>query len=62
MQKEKQAALAAIEEKREMITAAADRIWEFAELSLMERKSAQLYCELLEKEGFRVERGICNII
>ncbi len=61
MQKEKQAALAAIEAKREMITDVADRIWEFAELSLMEQRSARLYCELLEKEGFTVERGICNI-
>lgn len=61
MQKEKQAALAAIEAKREMITDAADRIWEFAELSLMEQRSARLYCELLEKEGFTVERGICKI-
>ncbi len=61
MQKEKQAALAAIEAKRAMITDAADRIWEFAELSLMEQRSARLYCELLEKEGFTVERGICKI-
>lgn len=61
MQKEKQAAVAAIEAKREMITDVADRIWEFAELSLMEQRSARLYCELLEKEGFTVERGICKI-
>ncbi len=61
MSSNKQAAIAAIEEKRGLIADAADHIWEFAELSLMERKSAQFYCELLEKEGFRVERGICGI-
>lgn len=61
MPRDKQAAIAAIEEKKEWIADAADHIWEFAELSLMERKSAQFYCELLEKEGFRVERGICGI-
>lgn len=57
----KQAAVAAIEEKKDLIADVADHIWEFAELSLMEKKSAEFYCQLLEKEGFRVERGICKI-
>ncbi|MCI8658683.1 MAG: amidohydrolase [Lachnospiraceae bacterium] len=61
MIKEKQAAIAAIEKMREMITDAADHIWEFAELSLMEEKSARFYCELLKREGFQVEEGICGI-
>ena len=58
---EKQAAIAAIDEKADLISQAADRIWEYAELSLQEEKSAALYCELLEKEGFTVEKGLCNI-
>ena len=61
MTREKQAAIAAIEEKKELIASVADRIWEYAELSLQEEKSAALYCETLEKEGFTVEKGICNI-
>ena len=61
MLSKKQAAIAAIEEKRELIADTADRIWEFAELSLMEKRSARFYCELLEKEGFLVEEGICGI-
>ena len=61
MTREKQAAMAAIEEKKELIASVADRIWEYAELSLQEEKSAALYCETLEKEGFTVERGICSI-
>ncbi len=61
MEKEKQAALAAIEEKKTLIAGVADQIWEYAELSLQEVKSAQLYCDVLEKEGFQVEKGICNI-
>ncbi|NBH72742.1 amidohydrolase [Clostridiaceae bacterium] len=61
MLSKKQAAIAAIEEKQGLVTDTADRIWEFAELSLMEKRSAQFYCELLEKEGFLVERGICGI-
>ncbi len=58
---EKKDALAAIDEKRDVICGVADRIWEYAELSLKEEKSAALYCRVLEKEGFRVEKGICGI-
>ena len=61
MTEEKLAALAAIEEKRNTIIHVADSIWEYAELSLQEYKSCALYCEVLEKEGFQVDRGICGI-
>ena len=58
---QKQAALAAIEEKKDLICHVADRIWEYAELSLQEFRSAALYCEVLRQEGFAVEQGICGI-
>lgn len=61
MRPEKQAALAAIEEKRDTVIRVADSIWEYAELSLQEYKSCALYCEVLEREGFQVERGISGI-
>ncbi len=61
MTDEKRAALAAIEDKADLVSQVADSIWSFAELSLQEEKSAALYCDVLEKEGFTVERGICNI-
>ncbi|MCD8395824.1 MAG: M20 family metallopeptidase [Lachnospiraceae bacterium] len=61
MTDKKAAALAAIDAKAEEIICVADHIWEYAELSLKEWKSAALYCETLEKEGFQVERGICEI-
>lgn len=61
MTKEKQSAISAIDAKAEVITQMADAIWEYAELSLQEEKSAALYCKTLEDEGFQVERGICNI-
>ena len=57
----KRAAVAAVEKKAALVRETADRIWEFAELSLQEEKSAALYCRILEGEGFRVERGICGI-
>lgn len=61
MTSEKQAALAAIEAKKDTIIHVADSIWEYAELSLQEYKSCALYCEVLEKEGFQVEKGISGI-
>ena len=61
MTAEKQAAVAAIEKKADLVAQVADEIWSFAELSLQEEQSADLYCRVLEQEGFKVERGICNI-
>lgn len=61
MNADKRAALAAIEEKEPLIFHVSDAIWSFAELSLEEYKSAALYCDMLEREGFTVTRGISNI-
>ena len=61
MEQNKQAAVEAIEAKRDLICETADRIWEYAELSLQEERSAALYCQVLEREGFQIERGTANI-
>lgn len=61
MHPSKQLALDAIEEKKSEITQVADQIWDYAELSLQEFQSAKLYCDTLRREGFHVEKGICNI-
>lgn len=61
MEKKKQAALAAIQARAGLIDHVADSIWDYAELSLREERSAALYCELLEKEGFSVTKGVCHI-
>ena len=61
MTAEKKSALQTIEDKKELITEVADKIWEYAELSLQEFKSAALYCEVLEREGFQVEKGTSGI-
>ncbi|MBQ1311875.1 MAG: amidohydrolase [Blautia sp.] len=57
----KRKAIRHIEEKSPLITETADRIWEYAELSLKEYRSADWYCALLEKEGFVVTKGIGGI-
>jgi len=36
----------------------AKQIWDFAEVALQEKRSAQLLSDLLAKEGFKVERGL----
>ena len=61
MNHEKLIAIAAVEEKAPLVREAAEKVWGYAELSLQEERSAALYCEICEKEGFRVERGICGI-
>lgn len=61
MIQEKKNAIEFVDAKADLICSVADQIWDYAELSLQEEKSAKLYCEVLEKEGFRVEKGICNI-
>ena len=57
----KQLALDAIEKEQNTILHVADEIWDYAELSLQEFRSAKLYCEVLKQEGFRVEEGVCGI-
>ena len=61
MDAKKQAAIAAIEAKKDVICHVADTIWANPELSLQEVKSAALYCQVLEQEGFQVEKGVCSI-
>ena len=38
-----------------------DKIWEFAELSLKEFRSAALYCDVLRENGFTVEENLCGV-
>ena len=50
MTTQKQSALQTIEEKKSLIAGIADKVWEFAELSLQEFKSAET---LLRSTGKR---------
>ena len=61
MNEAKKAALAAIDEKKDLIAHVADKVWDYAELSMQEVKSAALFVKALKEEGFQVEEGICNI-
>ncbi|MBE6913995.1 MAG: amidohydrolase [Ruminococcaceae bacterium] len=38
-----------------------DKIWEYAELSLKEFRSAALYCDILRENGFTVSESLCGV-
>ena len=57
----KRSAIDFIAEKAPLIAHVADEIWDYAELSLQEERSAKLYCDTLRAEGFTVEENVCNI-
>ena len=50
-----------VEAKKEEILTLSDKIWEYAELSMLEIKSTAAYVALLKQEGFRVEENLCGI-
>ncbi|HPF88048.1 MAG TPA: M20 family metallopeptidase [Candidatus Limiplasma sp.] len=61
MNTQKAKALEAIDHNQETILNLSDAIWDYAELSLMEFKSAALYVKTLRELGFTVEEGIAGI-
>lgn len=58
---DKQALYDIIERKASLLTELSDRIWEYAELSLLEYQSTAAYVQLLQEEGFQVEENLCGI-
>ena len=61
MSVDKKSAFDWIENNRELIIGISDKVWEFAELGLIEFKSSALLADELEKHGFKVERGIAGM-
>jgi len=61
MTSEKDHARSWIEDNREAIIGISDKIWEYAELGLVEYKSSSLLMNELESHGFRVERGVAEM-
>ena len=57
----KKLAQAYIDEKADVITYVSDSIWDFAELSLREYQSGDLYAKVCAEEGFTVEHPFDNI-
>lgn len=57
----KEQALLAIDREKEALTNASDQIWDNPETAFQEFKSTEILCELLEKEGFKVEKNLADI-
>ncbi len=58
MNEAKKAALQAIDEEAALFCDVSKKIWEYAELSLLEYQSAALYEKVLAENGFEVESGM----
>jgi len=58
---EKKHAFSWVEENKKEIISIADRIWEYAELGLIEFKSSKLLADELEKHCFMVDRGVAGM-
>ena len=54
-------ALKAVDRERGPVCESSDRIWDQPETAFQEFHSTDVLCELLEKEGFRVERNLAGI-
>ena len=50
-----------VEAKRDAFFELSDRVWEMPETNYEEYRSSDEHAHLLEKEGFRVTRGIANL-
>ncbi|WP_248930050.1 amidohydrolase [Paenibacillus hamazuiensis] len=50
-----------VENKKSLFIRISDQIWEYAETRYEERRSSALFAEVLEKEGFAVQRGAGGI-
>ena len=51
-----------IDSRKNLFIDISDRIWDYAETAFEEFKSAECLCEVLEQEGFKVEKGIGGIV
>lgn len=57
----KQEIVSAIDKKSPLLVEASDKIWEFAEIAMEESRSSEVLAEILEREGFSVERGVADL-
>ena len=57
----KEFVLNAISRKQDLVVEVSDRIFDFAETGVHEFETAKLYQQVLEKEGFSVERNLAGI-
>ena len=57
----KEAALSWIDENEKEIIKISDKAWEYAEVGLRETKTSKLFADWIEKQGFKLERGVAEM-
>ncbi|MCD6286003.1 MAG: amidohydrolase, partial [Anaerolineae bacterium] len=57
----KQVALRWIDEHQDLIVDAHQKAWDFAEVGLQEMQTSKLLADILEENGFTVERGVAGM-
>lgn len=57
----KEEALKSVDRERSLVCCASDRIWDNPETAFQEFKAVEILCDLLETEGFSVERELAGI-
>ncbi len=50
-----------IDENEKKIIGWSDKVWDFAELGLLEFKTAEYLSNISEKAGFKVDRGVAGM-
>jgi len=61
MSNEKQTALEWVEQNEKLLTDVHQEIWELAEVGLQEFRTAKVLTDILEKNGFEVEKGVAGM-
>ena len=56
----KQVAVDWVRENEKLLIDVHDRIWQWAEVGLQEFKTGKLLADILEENGFEVERGVAG--
>ncbi len=57
----KNIAIKEIERTADIAIDVSKKVWEYAELSLKEYQSAELYCKVLKENGFEVKKGLAGM-
>ena len=50
-----------LEENRAVFSDVSDHVWDYAETAFQEFQSMDCICEVLERFGFRVEKGVAEV-
>ena len=61
MSEAKNVALKWVDQNEKMLVDVHQKIWELAEVGLQENKTAKILTDILEKEGFKVEKGVAGM-